>query len=63
MPGKLLTTTELAAALSVSTKTVHRWLAAKRISPAYTTPGNQYRWDLDDVLKQIKQPRKRDDGL
>ncbi|TWF77917.1 hypothetical protein FHX44_113833 [Pseudonocardia hierapolitana] len=33
-----------------------------RITPTAVTPGGQFRFDLDDVLKQLGQPRKRPDA-
>jgi excisionase family DNA binding protein len=61
VPPGLLTTAQLAKELNVSTKTIHRWVGAGKIRPTVTTPGNQFRFNLDDVLEQLDQPRKRPD--
>lgn len=55
----LLTTAELARRLNVTPGTVHRWVKTGRVRPTLVTPGNQFRFDLDDVLEQLGQPRKR----
>jgi excisionase family DNA binding protein len=65
----LITTAELAAELRVSVKTVREWARSGRVAPAAVTPGGQYRFRLDDVLKQLDvrrasqgdQPRPRDE--
>ena len=55
----LLTTAELARRLNVTQGTVQRWVRTGRIRPTLVTPGNQFRFSLDDVLEQLDQPRKR----
>jgi excisionase family DNA binding protein len=55
----LLTTAELARRLNVTPGTVQRWVRTGRIRPTLVTPGNQFRFNLDDVLDQLSQPRKR----
>jgi excisionase family DNA binding protein len=59
--GRLLTTAELAAELRVNVKTVREWARTGRITAAAVTPGGQYRFRLDDVLEELKQPRPRPD--
>ena len=58
----LITTRELARHLQVHPETVREWVREARITPAATTPGGQFRFDLDDVLAQLGQPRKRPDA-
>ena len=53
MPQKLLTTTEVALAFSVDPSTVRRWVAIKRLTPALTTPGGQYRFDPATIRHAI----------
>jgi excisionase family DNA binding protein len=60
-PGQLLTTAELARRLNVTPGTVQRWVRTDRVRPTVITPGKQFRFDLDDVLNQLGQPRKRHD--
>jgi excisionase family DNA binding protein len=55
----LLTTAELARRLNVTQGTVQRWVRTGRVRPTLVTPGNQFRFSLDDVLEQLNQPRKR----
>jgi excisionase family DNA binding protein len=57
----LLTTAELARRLNVTQATVQRWVRTGRIRPTLVTPGNQFRFSLDDVLEQLEQPRRRPD--
>ncbi len=57
----LLTTAELARRLNVTQGTVQRWVRTGRVRPTLVTPGNQFRFSLDDVLQQLDQPRKRPD--
>jgi excisionase family DNA binding protein len=58
---RLLTTSELADALSLSLKSIQRYLRDGKITPAYTTPGGHHRWDLDDVREQLRRLRLRDE--
>jgi excisionase family DNA binding protein len=53
----LITTRDLARHLQVHPETVREWVRTGRITPAATTPGGQFRFDL--VLEQLGQPRKR----
>jgi excisionase family DNA binding protein len=57
----LITTRDLARHLQVHPETVREWVRNGRITPAAVTPGGQFRFDLDDVLRQLGQPRKRPD--
>jgi len=44
----------------VTPGTVQRWVRTGRVRPTVTTPGGQFRFQLDDVLEQLNQPRPRD---
>jgi DNA-binding transcriptional MerR regulator len=57
----LLTTTELAKELRLSVKTVQRYQRQGKIQPKFTLPSGQHRWNLDDVLEQLRALRKRPD--
>jgi DNA-binding transcriptional MerR regulator len=57
----LLTTTELAKELRLSVKTVQRYQRQGKIHPKFTLPSGQHRWDLEDVLEQLRALRKRDE--
>lgn len=47
-----------AKALGVAIVTLNRWVDAGLIKPAWVTPKGQYRWDLDDLRRQLG----RDEG-
>jgi excisionase family DNA binding protein len=49
----LLTSAELAKRLSVSPRTVARWVQEGRLKPEYTTPGGKHRFRWLDVRKQL----------
>jgi DNA-binding transcriptional MerR regulator len=55
----LLTTSELANELRLSVKTVQRYQRQGKIHPKFTLPSGQHRWDLDDVLEQLRALRRR----
>lgn len=46
---RILTTSQFAEALGVSTRTVERWLAAEKVKPAWRTPGRQARFTQAQV--------------
>ena len=49
----LIGSDELASKLDVNRRTIYRWAAAGRITPAATFPGGTYRWRLADVLAEL----------
>ena len=53
----LVTTGAAARELSVSTATLTRWVARGLVTPAVTTAGGHYRWDLDDLRGQFQRAR------
>jgi excisionase family DNA binding protein len=53
----LLTSTDVAKRLSVSNRTVARWVREGRLTPAYTTPGGQHRFDWESVREQLGLPK------
>ena len=55
----LLTTAELARALRVSRRTVARYAERGHLVPALVLPSGQYRWNLDDVRRQLRDRRER----
>lgn len=50
---KWLNTSQAAAALDVDPSTLWRWQLKGRVTPAWTTPGGQARWDLDELHTQL----------
>ena len=57
----LLTTTELAGELHLSVKTIQRYQRDGKLHPKFTLPSGQHRWDLEDVLEQLRALRPRPD--
>jgi DNA-binding transcriptional MerR regulator len=57
---KVLTTNQLAQELGLSRRSIVRYAADGKITPAYTTPGGHHRWIADDVLRQLRELRHRD---
>ena len=53
----LLTSADVAKRLGVTPQTVARWVRQERLTPAYVTPGNQYRFRWQDVRKQLVTTR------
>ena len=49
----LLTSADVAKRLGVTPQTIARWVRQERLTPAYVTPGNQYRFRWQDVRKQL----------
>ncbi|MHA6628274.1 helix-turn-helix domain-containing protein [Pseudonocardia sichuanensis] len=61
---ELLTTTQAAAALGVSARSLARWARDGRLRPALITPGGgqrsgRYLWDLEDLREQLLKLRTR----
>lgn len=56
-----MSTPELARRLGLSLRTVQRYIAAGDLVPDLTTPGGQYRWDVDRVRQELRgRPPKGD---
>lgn len=49
----LCTTRDVAREYGVDSSTVRRWVAEKKLKPAATTPGGQYRFDPVDVAQLL----------
>jgi excisionase family DNA binding protein len=54
---KFLTTAQAAREIGVGKTTLNSWARQGIVTPAWTTPGGQYRWKLDDLRRQLKVPR------
>jgi len=54
MAEPYVTTGTAARALGVGHVTLLRWAHAGAVTPAYRTPGGQFRWDLDDLRRQLR---------
>lgn len=55
----LLTTSQAAARLGVSRRTLAQWWADGAVRPANVTLGGHARWDVDDLREQIDEWRRR----
>lgn len=56
---RLLTSKQLAEELGIAPRTVAYYAQHGKLDPALVTPGGQYRWDLEDVHRQLKELRER----
>jgi phage terminase Nu1 subunit (DNA packaging protein) len=50
-----VSTGEAAALLGLSVRTLQHWAKHKMIEPAGKTPGGRYRWDIDDLRRQLRE--------
>ncbi|SNR47962.1 MerR HTH family regulatory protein [Haloechinothrix alba] len=55
--GRLHSTGEVARELGVSTRALSRWAKEGSLTPALVTPGGRYKWDLEDVRRQLRDMR------
>jgi excisionase family DNA binding protein len=53
-----LTTGEAADALGVARPTLRRWVKEYGFKPVMVTAGGHYRWDLDDLRRQLEEHRR-----
>jgi 8-oxo-dGTP pyrophosphatase MutT (NUDIX family) len=53
MTRRLLRTGQAAAAIGVSRTALQRWTKEGLVTPASRLPGGEYRWDLDDLQRQM----------
>jgi DNA-binding transcriptional MerR regulator len=60
-PPKLVPTGVAAQAIGVDVRTLQRWAAEGLVTPALTTPGGHLRWDVDDLMAQLRAKRQRDE--
>lgn len=59
--GPAVTTGKAAEALGIAPDTLQRWAKAGKVQPAFITAGGQYRWDVDDLRRQLApKPRQAD---
>jgi excisionase family DNA binding protein len=50
-----LTTGQAARLIGVHPTTLTRWTEAGKVTPALTTAGGHFRWDLDDLKRQLDE--------
>jgi 8-oxo-dGTP diphosphatase len=53
---RIVTTGEAAEAIGVSLTTLQRWAHDGLVTPVRRTRGGHYRWDLDDLKRQLDKP-------
>jgi DNA-binding transcriptional MerR regulator len=58
---RLISTGELARELGVARGTILVRIGSGVITPEYTTPGGHHRWVLEDVRRQLRDARQRDE--
>ncbi len=49
----LMNTADAAAELAISPRTLSRWARDSYVTPAFVTRAGTYRWDLDDLKRQL----------
>lgn len=54
-----MSTSEAARALNVDRTTLARWVRDYGLKPTDTTLGGHYRWDLDDLKRQLREAQQR----
>lgn len=59
MTQRYLKTAEAADALGIHRTTLAKWTRKYGLRPAARTIGGQYRWDLDDLRRQIRELERR----
>ncbi len=57
----MVSSTELAKALGLSSRSIQRYVKAGMITPLYVTPGGHYRWSVTSVVEQLRKQRQRDE--
>lgn len=58
----LVSSGDAARHVGVSRSTLNRWIDAGVITPARRTVGGQYRWDLDELDRQLAALERGDAG-
>lgn len=53
--SRLIQTGEAAEAIGVSAGTLLRWVREGRVTPTETTLGGHFRWDVDDLRRQLAE--------
>jgi excisionase family DNA binding protein len=57
---RLMTSAEVAAWLGVSRRAISKWVQEGRLKPTVTLPGGGYRFDREDVRRQLGEAREGD---
>jgi excisionase family DNA binding protein len=54
-----MSTSEAARALRINRTTLVRWIKKHGLQPADRTLGGHYRWDIEDLRRQLREAQKR----
>jgi DNA-binding transcriptional MerR regulator len=57
---RLLSTGEAARALGISRRTLAHYARTGQLEPALVLPSGYYKWDLEDIRRQLRELRERD---
>jgi DNA-binding transcriptional MerR regulator len=57
---RLLTTSEAAKLIGVHPRTLSRYASEGRVFPTMILPSGHYRWELDDLRRQLRDGRRPD---
>jgi DNA-binding transcriptional MerR regulator len=60
VPRRLVPTGVAAREIGVDRGTLVRWWQRGLVEPAMVTPGGHARWDVDELLRQLRAQRQRD---
>jgi DNA-binding transcriptional MerR regulator len=58
---KLVSTSEAAAELGVSVRTLQQWRHDGTVLPDVVTPGGHARWDVERLRRDLRDHRQRDE--
>jgi len=61
MPSDPVSTGIAARSVGVDHATLVRWWKRGYVKPALVTPGGHARWDLDDLKRQLRDGRPRNE--
>jgi DNA-binding transcriptional MerR regulator len=61
VPPKLVPTGVAAAEIGVARATLARWWQQGLVKPALITPGGHARWDVDQLRRDLRDLRQRDE--
>lgn len=58
----LVGTVEAATAIGVSYRTLQRYIADGQVQPTVKLPSGQYRWDVEDLRRQLRREQAEPNG-
>lgn len=59
MADRLVPTGKAARAVGVHVRTLQQWARDGLVKPALTTPGGHLRWNIADLVRQLREQRRR----